>query len=214
MTDLVGVYGAGGCGRSVMTILREAHRGYGREFVFVDDATRETSVNGHRIMTWEAFLSAQNFKQICVAVANSRVREVLVKKCIAAGVDLVGAKAASALFQDDVSIPTCAIVSPFSTIGNNCEIGRSYIGDLYSCVNHDCKIGNFVTLAPYANCNGNVYVDDHVYIGAGAIVRQGEAGKPLKIGHGAVIGMGAVVTRDVAAGVTVVGNPARPLVRV
>ena len=35
--------------------------------------------------------------------------------------------------------------------------------------------------------------------------------QPLVIGRGATVGMGAVVTKDVAAGSTVVGNPARPM---
>ena len=43
-----------------------------------------------------------------------------------------------------------------------------------------------------------------VWIGAGAIVLPG-----VVIGNGAVIGAGSVVTRDVNAGATVVGNPAR-----
>jgi maltose O-acetyltransferase len=43
-----------------------------------------------------------------------------------------------------------------------------------------------------------------VWIGGGAIVLPG-----VTIGDGAIVGAGAVVTRDVAAGATVVGNPAR-----
>lgn len=45
-----------------------------------------------------------------------------------------------------------------------------------------------------------------VWIGGGAIILPG-----VSIGDGAIIGAGAVVTRDVAAGATVVGNPARKL---
>ena len=50
-------------------------------------------------------------------------------------------------------------------------------------------------------------------IGTGAVLRQGQPGQPLVIGRGAVVGMGAVVTKSVPPGATVVGNPARPLLR-
>jgi acetyltransferase-like isoleucine patch superfamily enzyme len=74
-------------------------------------------------------------------------------------------------------------------------------------------VGDFVTLAPSAKCNGNVILCDHAYIGTGAVLKQGAPGAPLVIGEGAVVGMGAVVTKSVPPGVTVVGNPARPLVK-
>lgn len=51
-------------------------------------------------------------------------------------------------------------------------------------------------------------VEDGASIGSGATILGG-----VRIGTEALVGAGAVVTRDVAAGQTVVGNPARPLVR-
>lgn len=51
-----------------------------------------------------------------------------------------------------------------------------------------------------------VEIGAQVWIGGGAILLAG-----IRIGDGAIVGAGAVVTRDVAAGTTVVGNPARPL---
>ncbi len=68
--------------------------------------------------------------------------------------------------------------------------------NLYSYVAHDWVIGDFVTFAPGVKCNGNIIIEDHAYIGTGAVV-----------------GMGAVVTKDVPAGATVVGNPARVMAK-
>ncbi len=51
---------------------------------------------------------------------------------------------------------------------------------------------------------GNVVIEDNVFIGMNALVI-----KPITIGKGAVIGAGAVVTKDVPPGTIVGGNPAR-----
>jgi len=50
-----------------------------------------------------------------------------------------------------------------------------------------------------------IRIGSDVWIGGGAILLPG-----VTVGDGAVIGAGSVVTRDVPAGVTVAGNPARP----
>jgi len=49
-------------------------------------------------------------------------------------------------------------------------------------------------------------IEDRASIGSGAVILGG-----VTVGAGALVGAGAVVTRDVAPGATVVGNPARPL---
>jgi NDP-sugar pyrophosphorylase family protein len=49
-----------------------------------------------------------------------------------------------------------------------------------------------------------VVIEDDVWIGIGAIILKG-----VRVGRSARIGAGAVVTSDVAAGVIMVGNPAR-----
>ncbi|MBP6191585.1 MAG: acetyltransferase, partial [Acinetobacter sp.] len=115
------------------------------------------------------------------------------------------------VLMDQLELDEGSALSPFVTIGSNVRIGKCFQANLYSYVEHDCVIGDFVTFAPGVKCNGNIHIEDHVYIGAGAVIKQGTPAQPLVIGRGAVVGMGAVVTKSVPAGVTVVGNPARIL---
>lgn len=52
-----------------------------------------------------------------------------------------------------------------------------------------------------------IHIGRNTWIGAGALILPG-----VTIGDDAIVGAGSVVTRDVAAGATVVGNPARATV--
>jgi sugar O-acyltransferase (sialic acid O-acetyltransferase NeuD family) len=210
------IFGASGCGRGVLPLVREqlqASLAAGEyDLVFVDDHPPAPVVNGHRVLTYAQWLSEPaSSRQINVAIANSRVREHLVQRCLADGVDFYQARAANVVQLDEVELGEGAVLCPFVTLTSNIRIGRHFHANLYSYVEHDCVIGDFVTFAPGVMCNGHVHIEDHAYIGAGAMIKQGLPGKPLVIGRGAVVGMGAVVTKSVPPGVTVVGNPARPL---
>ena len=104
-----------------------------------------------------------------------------------------------------------AILCNFTHLLSDTKIGKFFHCNFYSCVSHDCIIGDYVTFAPKAAVMGHVHIKNYAYIGAGAVIKQGVPEKPLVIGEGAVVGMGAVVTKDVAPYEVVVGNPARPL---
>ncbi len=214
MNKIYAVYGAAGCGRSLMPIARE-DMATGDTIYFIDDAVNtEQQVNGHTTINYEMFkaMKAQK-KYVLIAIANSNIRQKLAEKLTNDGINIWTVKSQSTVIMDNVIIGNGAALSPFVTIGANAIIGRCFHANLYSYVEHDCVIGDFVTFAPRVSCNGNVHIEDHAYIGTGAVLRQGTPDKPLIIGKGAIVGMGAVVTKDVPAGVTVVGNPARPLIK-
>ena len=207
MTLLIGVYGAAGCGRGIMPLLREQY--VDADFVFIDDGKAPSQVNGHKIISWTDFIECKaDEKAVCIAIAAPKTRQNIAEKCGAAAVPLVEARASSVMQMDSVVIKDGACLSPFVTLTSNICIGRCFHANLYSYVEHDCIIGDFVTLAPGAMVNGNVTIEDHAYIGAGAVIRQG-----ITIGASAIVGMGAVVTRDVPSGETVVGNPAKTLIK-
>jgi len=211
------VFGASGCGRGVMPLARQQLQLAEQkawDLVFVDDKPPAPQLNGQRVLTYAQWLAEPaESRHISLAIANSAVRAQLAARCAADGVAFFEVRAANVIELDDVQIGPGAIFNPFVTLTSNIRIGQHFQANLYGYVEHDCVIGDFVTFAPGVMCNGNVVVQDHAYIGAGAVLKQGKPGQPLVIGHGAVVGMGAVVTKSVAPGTTVVGNPARVMQR-
>jgi len=212
----VAIFGASGCGRGVMPLARQQWISSGELFqlVFVDDNPPAPGCNGHKVLTYAEWLAyPASSRHINIAIANSAVRQKLVDRCMADGVQFFEVRASNVVQLDHVQLGEGAILCPFVTLTSNIRIGKHFHANLHSYVEHDCVIGDYVTFAPGVKCNGNVVIEDHAYIGTGAIIKQGSPGNPLVIGRGAVVGMGAVVTKSVPPGVTVVGNPARPLVK-
>jgi sugar O-acyltransferase (sialic acid O-acetyltransferase NeuD family) len=93
-----------------------------------------------------------------------------------------------------------ARVSPGARIEDHTHV--SYL----SAVGHDTAVGPFSMVMPGAIVSGDVRIGAGVLIGTNATVLEG-----LTIGDGAQVAAGAVVVKNVPAGCTVVGIPARPL---
>jgi sugar O-acyltransferase (sialic acid O-acetyltransferase NeuD family) len=87
-------------------------------------------------------------------------------------------------------------IEPFCLVNLSCTIG------------HEAWIGKYSVLNPTVNISGGAHLGEEVLIGTGAQILQ-----YIRVGDRAKIGAGAVVTRDVGAGETAVGVPAKCLVR-
>lgn len=99
-------------------------------------------------------------------------------------------------------------------IGNNVVIGNHCKIQAFTFIPEGVTIGDRVFIGPHV-CFTNdrhppsdewtqTFVEDDVSIGAGAVITPG-----IRIGAGARIAAGAVVTRDIAPGEHVRGVPAR-----
>ena len=90
------------------------------------------------------------------------------------------------------------------SIGNGVFVGHGviFVNDKYPRATNEA--GQIQTDADWQV--SPIVVEDGASIGSGAVILGG-----VRLGAGAMIGAGALVSKDVPAGRTVAGNPARPL---
>lgn len=104
-----------------------------------------------------------------------------------------------------------AVLPPEMEVGRDLRLGHWGLNVVIhpnTTIGDDVYILHGVTIATdvIVGSPERRYIGDRCMIGTGAVVLG-----PGSVGHDARIGAGAIVTRDVTAGTTVVGNPARPI---
>jgi sugar O-acyltransferase (sialic acid O-acetyltransferase NeuD family) len=214
---IYGIFGAGGLGREVMPLARnqlQKNNVFIDNLFFVVDKPEISMVNGFKVLSLSQFIEMDaKYKYLACAIADSEVRLSLTNKIQDRKISNWTLIAENSIVMDEVVIGEGSILSPFVTITSNVVIGKSFHANLYSYVAHDCILGDFVTFAAGVKCNGNVIIEDGVYIGTGAIIKPGTKKRPRRLGAGCKVSAGAVVTRDIPSFITVIGNPAVELTK-
>ena len=202
------IYGAGGHGMVVADIV-ERQAEY-RIAGFIDD---NSQLWGKRVFTYKVLGGLAKILDekptrypIIVAIGENRIREHLVERLDAYGYSFASAIHPSAQIARDVRIRCGAMVMANVSINPGTKIGVHTIINTGAVVDHDCTIHDFVHISPTAALAGNVVVEEGVHIGMGSSILPN-----VRIGAYSVVGAGAIVTKDIASGLTVIGLPAKPI---
>lgn len=199
----LGIYGAGGTGKAFFDqVIGHPHR-Y-QEVFFIDDSLSSLHYRGARVLSFRELRHLPtNDIEIIVALGDPRERETVCDAVKRAG------------YRLGTWIHPGADISPTAVIGEGCYIDRSFIdnnvvigNDVYvypsAVIGHDSIIEDHSMVSACAFIGGHSKLGTRSYFGPGASCRDG-----VSIGSDAIVGVGAAVYKDVSAGDTAIGNPAR-----
>ncbi len=177
---------------------------------FFDDAWPQRQSNGPWPVTGDSaalLARLQEFQGVIVSIGDCAVRWDKHQALQAAGAPLVTVVHPTAVVSPYAELGAGTVVMAGAVVNIDTAVGQAGIINTGATVDHDCRLGNAVHICPGAHISGNVQVGHGSWVGVGAAVKQN-----MTIGQRVMVGAGAVVVHSVPDGLTVVGNPAVPLV--
>ena len=202
------IYGAGGLAKEVYDLAGRNMPDRWKSIFFIDDFREEGSFYLAKSITFESVLKLfqDRIDEIegIVAVGEPAYREMLTEKMEKAGIHIITLVDKTALISPTASIGEGTIVCEMATIHANVRIRKGVVIQPYACIGHDIEIGAYSVIGSNCAPGGNSILGNRVYVGMNATLKE-----KIKIGDDAVIGMGAVVYKDIDPMMTVIGNPAR-----
>lgn len=201
------IVGASGHGR---VVLDAALRSASHEILgFLDDSEtiRDAKVAEYEVLgAFEWGLKTLD-KDVAfhIAIGNNRIRHALTARVLEAGRRLATVVHPMATVADRVTIGEGSSVMAGAVVQPDSCIGRSTIINTRASIDHDCRLGDAVHVAPGTTLCGTIKVGEGAFIGAGATIIPGKV-----VGAWTTVGAGAVVVRDLPSHVVALGVPALP----
>lgn len=194
--------GAGGHGLVIAEIITAA----GKTVVgFMDQKKTTSQHGGYEVYDFNDAHTQQEGLEYVISIGNNLTRKKISE---------------SHLFSYGNAIHPSSIISPSADIGKGtvvmagvcvnaaARIGAHAILNTGCIIEHECVLEDYVHISPRVALAGNVHIGEGTHVGIGAVILPG-----IHIGKWCTIGAGAVVTQNVPDATTVVGVPARPILK-
>jgi sugar O-acyltransferase (sialic acid O-acetyltransferase NeuD family) len=149
------------------------------------------------------FAPAETDRYIC-AIGDPATKQRVVTGLLARNAQFLTLIHPSVIIAADCRIGAGCILCPSVVLTTNVTLGRFVTLNVGATVGHDVGMGDWCTVSGHADITGKVSLGEAVFAGSHACVLPG-----LRVGDRAVVGAGAVVTRNVSAGSTMFGVPAK-----
>ncbi len=204
--------GAGGLGREIallITQLNAAGAGWDLRGFYDDRAPAAPTVGGLPYLGTVADLAASPTPlAVAIAVGSSAGRAAVAGRLASAQLSfpaLVHPEVALRPAQR-VALGAGCLVQRGCLLTCDITLGRFVLLNLGCTVGHDAVLEDFCSLMPHANVGGGAHLETGAYLGTNATVIH-----LVRVGAHTTVGAGAVVVRDLPAGITAVGVPAKPV---
>ena len=204
MTAPVALFGAGGHG----TVLLDALHRAGRRICAVVDPKQRTGlpIDAPRYTEEAAFFGEHPRQSVEIAIGlghtpRGTARREMFVRLRRDGAVLCSVIHPAAIIGAGVDLGVGVQLMAGSVVQSHACLGNDVVVNTRASVDHDCRIGDHVHVAPGAVLLGEVEVGAAAFIGAGAVIERGR-----RIGAGAVVGMNATVLADVPEGARAYGR--------
>lgn len=210
MEKVLYIYGASGLGREIAQLVEDIN-GEGDNWFcrFLDDdpVKHGTWVAGYEVAgDWRILEQTQESSQVVIAVANPLQKRRIVERIRHFHVSFPSLVHPRAYVSTRSQIGEGTIVQAGCILSVENRVGNHVFLNFNVVIGHDVIVGDYSSLMTGTVLSGGVMLEEGVYAGTSVTILPS-----LILGRGCVVGAGATVIRDVPAGITVGGVPARSL---